>query len=88
MEWTDINERLPENMDKVLCYLPDNVQFLPGKSGESRPENVVILRFVQDFFAEGSEKREKYGPHFWLGEGLSNHYMADVTHWMPLPQAP
>lgn len=88
MDWIPIASRLPEHQDKVLCYLPDNHQYLPGKTGETRPEPVVILRFIQDFFEEGSDKHEKYGPHFWLGEGLSNHYFNDVTHWMPLPDAP
>jgi hypothetical protein len=88
MDWVDINDRLPEDGKKVLCYLPDNHQYLPGKTGETRFEPVVILRFVDDFFAEGSSKHEKHGPHFWLGEGLSNHYFKDVTHWMQLPEAP
>ena len=87
MQWIPVNEQLPAHMDKVLCYLPDNVQYL-GKTDETRPEPVVILRFIKDFFAEGSEKKKKFGPHFWAGEGLSNHYMQDVTHWMPLPEKP
>ena len=88
MNWIDIDSQLPENGQKVICYLPENHQFLPGKSDETRFEPVVILRFVHGFFAEGSAKHEKFGPHFWLGEGLSNHYFKDVTHWMPLPEAP
>jgi hypothetical protein len=87
MAWISVQERLPDHLSKVLCYLPDNVQYI-GKTDEIRPEPVVILRFVANFFGEGNEKREKHGPHFWAGEGLSNHYMADVTHWMPLPEAP
>jgi hypothetical protein len=27
----------------------------------------------------------KHGRHFWQGEGNSNHFFKDVTHWMPLP---
>jgi len=87
-DWIAISERTPEDGQKVLCYLPDNHQFLPGKTGETRHEPVVILRFVETFFNAGSPKREKHGPHFWLGEGLSNHYFDDVTHWMTLPEAP
>jgi hypothetical protein len=88
LEWRDINIEKPEDGQKVLCYLPDNHQFLPGKSGETRHEPIVILRFVHEFFSAGSEKYGKFGPHFWLGEGLSNHYFKDVTHWMPLPDGP
>lgn len=87
-DWIAIADRLPEDGAKVLCYLPDNHQYLPGKTGETRYEPIVILRFVREFFAEDSAKRAKHGPDFWLGEGLSNHYFADVTHWMPLPAAP
>ncbi len=88
MEWIDINERLPEHQQKIICYLPDNYQYLPGKTGEERHEPIVILRFVKDYFAGNPEKAEKHGAHFWLGEGLSNHYFKDVTHWMPLPEKP
>ncbi|NNK80293.1 MAG: DUF551 domain-containing protein [Flavobacteriales bacterium] len=88
MEWIDITERLPEDKEKVICFLPENHQYLPGKTGETRFDPIVILRFVDQFFEEGSKKFEEYGPHFWLGEGLSNHYFSDVTHWMPLPESP
>jgi len=88
MNWIDITSQQPADGQKVICYLPENHQYLPGKTGETRHEPVVILRFVAAFFEEGSLKHEQHGPHFWLGEGLSNHYYKDVTHWMPLPTAP
>ncbi|MFT4662922.1 MAG: hypothetical protein ACI8XB_003215 [Patiriisocius sp.] len=88
MEWISLKDRVPEDQDKVICYLPNNYQYLPGKSGEERHEPIVILRFVKDFFAGQDDKIEKHGPHFWLGEGLSNHYFGDVTHWMKLPEMP
>lgn len=88
MDWIALGDQLPANGEKVICYLPDNHQYLPGNSGETRFEPTVILRFVAEFFKEGSSKYEKYGPHFWLGEGLSNHYFKDVSHWMALPKAP
>lgn len=46
---------------------------------------VIVLRFLEDFFLDRPEKMEKHGQHFWQGEGNSNHYFADVTHWMPMP---
>jgi hypothetical protein len=88
MDWIAIKDQMPSDGQKVICYLPDNHQYLPGKTGETRFEPIVILRFTSHFFEEGSAKCEKYGPHFWLGEGLSNHYFEDVTHWMALPIAP
>jgi hypothetical protein len=26
--------------------------------------------------------------HFWAGEGSSNRYFSEVTHWKSIPQAP
>ncbi len=46
---------------------------------------VLVLHFQENFYPEGSEKREKHGPHFWQGEGNSNHFFEDVTHWMEMP---
>ncbi len=88
MDWIDINDRFPSDAQKVLCYLPNNYQYLPGKTGEQRFDPILMLRFAENFYQEGSEKREKHGPHFWLGEGLSNHFFSDVSHWMPLPELP
>ena len=87
-DWVNIKDQLPEDGQKVICFLPDNYQYLPGKTGEQRHEPIVILRFVVSFFKEGTEKFEKHGPHFWLGEGLSNHYFKDVSHWRVLPEHP
>ena len=87
-EWIDIKDQKPEDGQKVICYLPENYQYLPGKTGEKRFEPILILRFSSFFFKEGTEKFYKYGPHFWLGEGLSNHYFPDVSHWMLMPKGP
>jgi len=86
--WIDIKAQKPKDGQKVICFLPDNYQYLPGKKGEQRHEPIVILRYVDSFFKEGTKKFEDHGPHFWLGEGLSNHYFIDVTHWKPLPEFP
>lgn len=88
MTWIPTEDRLPEDGQRVLAFLPDNTVYLPGKSGARRFTPVIFLRFAKDFFAETNPKREKYGPHFWLGEGQSNHYFADVTHWMEVPEGP
>ena len=87
LEWIDINERLPEHGQRILAFIPDNKVFLPGLQ-ETEIRDVLVLRFHLDFYPEGSEKREKHGPHFWQGEGNSNHFFADVTHWMPMPTGP
>lgn len=86
--WTRVADRLPGDGDRVLCYLPGNKVFLPGMRG-AEERNVVVLRFARDFFLKNPSKTGKAsGDHFWLGEGGSNHFFADVTHWMPLPEEP
>ena len=84
-----MSERLPADGTRVLCYLPTNRVYLPGKTGAMEDRNVVVLRFEKDFFLKNPSKTGKAtGEHFWLGEGTSNHFFADVTHWMPLPEIP
>ncbi len=53
MDWIDVSDRLPKDGQKVMCYLPDNHQYLPGKTGETRFDPIVLLRFVASFFKEG-----------------------------------
>lgn len=87
--WIAIAERLPEDGQRVLCYLPANTVYLPGKTGATEERHVIVLRFMKDWFLKNTSKTGKAsGDHFWLGEGSSNHFFADVTHWMPLPQHP
>lgn len=88
MDWISVKDRLPEDGQRVLAFLPNNVVYLPGKGGERRFTPVIFLRFARDFFAAGNPKRDKFGPHFWLGEGQSNQYFEEVTHWMPVPEGP
>lgn len=88
MNWIAIEDKLPGNNQRVLAFLPDNKIYLPGKTGEMKLVPVIFLRFEKDFFGEKNPKRKKFGPHFWLGEGQSNHYFADVTHWLPCPEGP
>jgi hypothetical protein len=85
LNWYNCSEHLPENEQRVLGFIPGNKVYLPGKSGEYQLREVVILHFQKDFYPDGSEKKLKHGPHFWQGEGNSNHFFADVTHWMPIP---
>lgn len=88
MEWISIADALPEDNQRVLAFLPNNNIYLPGGIGQTRFLPVIFLRFAKDFFGPKNPKREKFGPHFWLGEGMSNHYFEDVTHWMPTPLGP
>jgi hypothetical protein len=89
MEWIHVADRLPEDGARVLCHLPENAIFLPGKSGSTEQRNVVIMRFARDFFLKNPSKTGHTGsPHFWLGEGSSNRFFHEVDHWMELPAVP
>ncbi len=88
MEWISVQDRLPEDNQRVLAFLPNNLTYLPGKSGDLRFTPVIFLRFAKDFFKESNPKRAIHGPHFWVGEGQSNHYFNDVTYWMNTPDGP
>lgn len=87
--WTRVDEALPADGERVLCFVPGHTVFLPGKTGASELREVVVMRFAQDFFVKNPSKTGYTGtPHFWLGEGTSNRFFHEVTHWMPLPNRP
>jgi hypothetical protein len=87
-EWIDIREALPADDERVLAFVPGNRVFLPGKDMQFEIREVIVLRFCKNFYADNPTKREKHGVHFWSGEGNSNHFFADVTHWRPMPAPP
>jgi len=87
LKWIDIDEELPYHEQRVLAFIPNNKVFLPGLQDVEMRE-VIVLKFLKDFYPEGSEKRKKHGAHFWQGEGNSNHFFSDVTHWMPMIKGP
>jgi hypothetical protein len=87
-DWISVQEALPENNQRVLGFIPKNKVFLPGKDFEFELREVVVLRFCKNFYAKNDEKRTKHGLHFWAGEGNSNHFFHDVTHWRAVPSGP
>ena len=86
--WISVDDALPEDDQRVLGFIPGHKAFLPGKDLQFEIREVVVLRFCKDFYAKNEEKRTKHGLHFWAGEGNSNHFFADVTHWRPIPMGP
>ena len=88
MHWIAVSDQLPADGQRLLAFIPGNKVYLPGKSLDFEIREVIVLKFLQDFYPEGSEKRAKHGPHFWQGEGNSNHFFKDVTHWAAIPEGP
>lgn len=86
MNWIAINDQLPSNNQRVLAFIPNNKVFLPGKDFQYEIRQVIVLRFLEGFYSDQPDKQEKYGLHFWQGEGNSNHFFKDVTHWMAIPK--
>lgn len=88
MAWIDIKNQLPEDGQRLLAFIPNNKVYLPGMTLEFELREVIVLKFLKNFYPEGSEKRKLHGAHFWQGEGASNHFFADVTHWRAMPEGP
>lgn len=87
--WIPVSQRLPADGQRVLCHVPGNQVYLPGKSGATEERAVVVLRFAQDFFLKQPSRTGYSGePHFWMGEGTSNRFFHEVSHWMPMPEVP
>ncbi len=87
--WIPCAQRLPADGQRVLAWLPKNTVYLPGKTGATEERNILILRFAQDFFVKNPSRTGKAtGPHLWTGEGSSNHFFDEVTHWRELPGTP
>ncbi|MDG1261986.1 MAG: DUF551 domain-containing protein [Flavobacteriales bacterium] len=88
MNWIDISDSLPEHEQRVLAFIPENKVYLPGLELIAEKREVIVLKFLKDFYIDRPEKQEKHGLHFWQGEGNSNHFFSDVTHWAPIPDGP
>lgn len=86
--WIPVAAQLPQHDERVLAYIPGNRVFLPGKDLAFEIREIIVLRFCENYFNDDAEKCAKHGAHFWAGEGNSNHFFADVTHWQPMPDAP
>ena len=85
--WISCSDRLPEDGQRVLGVVPGNEVLLPGKASFELRE-VLVLRFMENFFAAQPDKADTHGRHVWSGEGASTQYFEAVSHWMPMPGAP
>jgi|TARA_B110000879_G_scaffold202666_1_gene279311 hypothetical protein len=86
--WIPVIEALPEDDQRILAFVPGNKVYLPGNDLQFEIREVIVLRFCKDFYALNEEKKMKYGLHFWSGEGNSNQFFKDVSHWQPIPNPP
>ena len=78
-EWISVKERLPKKHGEYLCYCTDG--FGRCVSIYSFAKN---LSKVDDYYFEGIKRAGWYSYDSELGY----IEMDDVTHWMPLPDAP
>lgn len=87
-DWNPCTERLPADGQRVLCWLPRNTVRLPGGAG-TEERHVVMLCFAEDWFIKNPSKTgRRTHRHFWFGEGGSNCFFEQVSHWMALPEGP
>lgn len=86
--WISVKEQLPHDLQRVLVFIPNNEVYLPGKTGDKERVVVLVMKFQQDFLSPEKATEKNTARHFWVGEGQSNHYFEDVTHWQPMPSPP
>mgnify|MGYP001184401591 CR=1 FL=1 len=89
MEWIRTIDQLPKNEQKVIAFVPENYVSLPGRPGDVELNPIKILTFIKNFYGNHKPKHKNSESNdFWSGEGLSNHFFQEVTHWMPFPEKP
>ena len=86
--WISVKNQLPEDLQRVLVFIPNNEVFLPGKTGDKERVVVLVMKFQKDFLSPEKASEKNTARHFWVGEGQSNHYFEDVTHWQHMPSPP
>lgn len=89
MKWIRTIDQLPQDEQKVIAFVPENYVPLPGEPGEVELKPIKILTFIKNFYGNDKPKHKNSDSNdFWSGEGLSNHFFQEVTHWMPFPEKP
>lgn len=79
MNWISTKDRLPQINQRVIAYLDeDAVHVIVG--GER--VRVVAVNYCA-CYGGGNNQR----PFEW-SDGPMRHFFQDVTHWMPIPEAP
>ena len=70
-EWIAVADRLPEDDQRVLAFIPGNRVFLPGKDLAFEIREVIVLRFCQDYFADQAENAKNTGVTFGLAKATA-----------------
>ena len=77
-EWISVEERLPTEEGRYLCVTEDYY---------TKP-TVYIYNFANDLSKRCWSIDEKISGWYECDSEFGNTLVDDVTHWMPLPQAP
>ncbi len=89
MEWISIKDQLPKNGQQVIAFIPENYVPIPGNPREVELKPLKVLTFIRDFYGNHKPKhKHSLSNDFWSGDGLSNHFFQEITHWMPMPNKP
>lgn len=95
--WINCNDRLPNEYERVLIYLPEQYNknnriscayIIKGISLEERES----LRLKNDpranVITRGDEYNNNHKPYRWIGDGHMEWFGQEVTDWQPLPAFP
>lgn len=89
MNWIDVAEKIPEDNEQVIAFIPGNFVPTPGNPQEITHKPIKLVVFQKDFYgSQRTKHKNTESNHFWSGDGLSNHFFEEVTHWIPLPDFP
>ena len=74
-EWISVDDRLP---DETGRYLAVKKRIAPDELGGNRTDIVILRFFVDDGFRMPTH----------IPDWINGEINEEVTHWMPLPDAP
>ena len=82
-DWISVKEKLPENEDFVLATVT-------GRYDKEGPGAVQHITFDQAAVIASYFAGSEFDEAGWELDGYPEHDPAklEVTHWMPLPEAP
>jgi hypothetical protein len=94
MKWINCDDRLPEDGQQVLVYLHEDATWIEMYGHRVRIAVVAFCkgRVVGEDDRGPIEEQDQHGnnerPYCWDEAGPGQFFGQDVTHWMPIPDAP